>query len=318
MPIPFAKWLTRGARAGDEPEPPAPPDFAALLAQFPQQFADAARSPSTFRAAEQAGIHLLPVHFYSPAPDVREIPESQWAARVCQLPGAPGDYTPLLAAIGPYCEEMRGVPETAEPHVFHWKNPALYWGDAVLYYSLIRHLKPRRIIEVGAGYTTLIARLAARKQTLRLEAIEPFPFEWLAAVTDELTATPVQNVPLDRFRSLAPGDFLFIDSTHISKTASDVNYLFLHVLPALAPGVVVHVHDIYLPYEYPRSWVVEKQIFYNEQYLLAAMLTGASQWEILIPYFWLATDAPEALTSAFPFVDPPGGGSFWMRKRPAR
>jgi hypothetical protein len=108
---------------------------------------------------------------------------------------------------------------------------------------------------------------------------------------------------------------LFIDSSHVSKVGGDVNFLFLEVLPRLRPGVIVHLHDVFLPAEYPRDWVVEKGRFWTEQYLLQAFLTFNDAWEILLANNYLGLEHAEALRTTFPTSPWWGGGSFWMRRR---
>ncbi len=118
------------------------------------------------------------------------------------------------------------------------------------------------------------------------------------------------------FSQLQSGDILFIDSSHTVKIGGDVNYLFLEVLPRLKPGVIVHVHDIFLPFEYRRDWVLDEFRFWNEQYLLQAFLTFNSEFEVLLANYYLSSHHKEHLQAAFP--DLPGwiGGSFWMRRKP--
>lgn len=268
-----------------------------------------------FDSAEMMGVHVLPTHFSSPLPVTRDLGDDLWDGPICEWNLDPAPYLAFISGISGYATELSFVPETGPPGTFFWANPAFYRGDAELYYSLLRCWKPRRLLEIGSGYSTLVAKLAARKQPLRIEAIEPFPHAWLEGVADEMLVQPVQEIPLSRFESLEAGDLLFIDSTHISKAGSDVNYLFLKVLPRLKDGVIVHVHDVCLPFEYPKSWIKQQRIFYTEQYLLGAMLHGSTGWEILVPYYWLSMVAPAALREAFPDVNPPGGGSFWMRRR---
>jgi predicted O-methyltransferase YrrM len=279
-----------------------------------QGFQGPTRAAKLFDIGQSMGIHVLPTHFYSPVPNTAELGNAVWER---PLPVAFEDAVmkELIADIAPFASELDQIPEEAAPHVFHWKNPALCPGDAILYYCMLRHLKPRRVLEVGSGYSTLVARLASRRNKFSLECIEPYPFPWLRGVPDELIEKPVQEVPLERFSSLQAGDVLFIDSTHVVKIGSDVVHLFTRVLPLLQPGVVVHVHDIFLPSEYPRAWVDEMHLFWNEQYLLAAFLQGNREWEVLFGNNYASQRFPEALLQVFPKANPPGGASFWMRRR---
>lgn len=130
-----------------------------------------------------------------------------------------------------------------------------------------------------------------------------------------LISQPVQTIPISEFEALGRNDILFIDSTHVSKIDSDVNYLLLSVIPHLQSGVVVHFHDIFLPWEYARSWVVDKQIFWNEQYILLAFLLFNERFEVLLANQYLGREHAAVLSKLFPHLQILGGGSFWMRCR---
>lgn len=277
-------------------------------------FATHERKQKLFHIAESFGVHLLPAHFCSPLPVARDLPDRFFSS---QIPMELDDALQLsfLEELSAYSAELKSVPEESSDGVFGWKNPSFCKGDAILYYCILRHLQPRRVVEVGSGYTALIAKMAkSRGGSFHLSAIEPFPYAWLAAAVDELIVKPVQEVALEYFTSLKEGDVLFVDSTHVSKAGSDVNYLFLHVLPRLSPGVVVHIHDIFLPWEYDRKWLNDLQIFWNEGYLLAAFLSGNKNWEVLAGNQYLGRKFPAECLRAFPDTGVPGGGSFWMRR----
>lgn len=130
-----------------------------------------------------------------------------------------------------------------------------------------------------------------------------------------LIKSRVQDVDPGEFAKLQEGDILFVDSSHVAKIGSDVNHLFFKVLPAVARGVHVHFHDIFLPYEYRRDWIKEKMLFWNEQYLLRAFLMGNAEWDVTLPVCRLSRTSPDLLQKACP--SPTGtvtGGSFWMRR----
>jgi len=125
----------------------------------------------------------------------------------------------------------------------------------------------------------------------------------------------VQTVPVAQFKQLEANDVLFIDSSHVVKIGSDVNYLFLEVLPRLRPGVIVHIHDIFLPNEYPRAWVLEQCRFWTEQYLLQAFLSFNSDFEIVFANSYMGRRHADMMKATFPNSPWWGGGSFWMRRR---
>src|SRR5947207_305286 len=185
---------------------------------------------------------------------------------------------------------------------------------------MIRHFQPRLIIEVGSGFSSLVLGQAAEKnKNSGLICIEPFPGEFLRGGfpgLQSLIEKKVQDIDLEFFSQLDPGDILFIDSSHTVKIGGDVNYLFLEVLPRLKPGVIVHVHDIFLPFEYRRDWVLDEFRFCTEQYLLQGFLTFNSEFEVLMANGYLAHRYMEDLKATFTNSPWWGGGSFWMRRKP--
>jgi hypothetical protein len=233
----------------------------------------AERSQRLFYDAEAMGIHFLPVHFYTPVPDTKSIPGSAWDVRFDGVPGwnlNEAAQLRLLPQLGQWASELNDIPEgPLNGDEFSWNNPAITASDAAIYYAFIRQFRPQRVIEVGSGYSTLLAaRACVANGSTRLTCIEPYPMPAITkrrAGIAEVLSTRVQDAPLQRFEELSAGDILFIDSTHVCKIDSDVNYLLLQVVPRLAPGVIVHFHDIFLPWEYAASWVKEKKIFWNEQ-----------------------------------------------------
>ena len=148
--------------------------------------------------------------------------------------------------------------------------------------------------------------------------VEPFPLDFLRQGFPGLHALmekKVQDIDLEFFSQLESGDILFIDSSHTVKIGGDVNYLFLEVLPRLKPGVIVHVHDIFLPFDYRRDWVIEERRFWTEQYLLQAFLSFNSEFEALMANSYLSHYYEKDLKATFPSLSSWGGGSFWMRRR---
>jgi len=185
---------------------------------------------------------------------------------------------------------------------------------------MVRYFQPRLIIETGSGLSSLLLCEAATKNNgASLICIEPFPQKFLKVGfpgLDQLIEKKVQDVDLEFFSQLQSGDILFIDSSHTVKIGGDVNYLFLEVLPRLKPGVVVHVHDIFLPFDYRRDWVMEEFRFWTEQYLLQAFLTFNSEFEVLMANNYLSHYYEADLKATFPSLNSWIGGSFWMRRKP--
>jgi len=198
------------------------------------------------------------------------------------------------------------------------------YSSAALLHSMIRASGSRRVIEVGGGYSSLIS-LAALKLNgagFSFTCVEPYPRPWfaeaIAAAGGRLVREPVQSLPRGFFDGLEAGDLLFIDSSHVAKLGSDVNRLFHEVLPALKRGVLVHVHDIYIPYEYPAEhFLSSHKNFWNEQYLLQAMLSANPSYEVVMPGFFVQTELGAQFRAAFPRYDPARHrrtSSFYFRK----
>jgi predicted O-methyltransferase YrrM len=226
-----------------------------------------AHDPKYFELWQSRGFHITGIHYYEPIPDTRSLPVSLWD-QVRDLPGVDmreEQQKQLLSAIvARFKDEYTAMPTGGSTQEFRYYlgNAAFDAVDAEMLFGLIRLLKPRRMYEIGSGFSTLVSADALRRNRLggcecRFIAIEPYPSAKLQANLPseiELLCMPVQQVSLDEFRSLGEGDILFIDSSHVCKIGSDVQYLFLEVLPRLRPGVVVHIHDIFMPAEYPKQW----------------------------------------------------------------
>lgn len=236
------------------------------------------------------------------------------------------EYARLLDRFALLAERFAAIPPEAaddspEPR---WLNPWFTGFDAVALYGLLASGNPRQMIEVGSGNSTRFARRAVRDHDLRtrLVSIDPEPRAEVDSLCDEVIRAPVETVDPALFARLKPGDLLFIDSSHRSFENSDVTMLFLEVLPLLEPGVIVHVHDIYLPYDYPPP---AEGLLYNEQYLLAALLLGGGRWlEPLFPCFFVSQDQPLAARSRPIWqavgVDtfPCPSSSFWLKVKKRR
>jgi hypothetical protein len=278
-----------------------------------------------FQIWEEQRVHLTPVHFYSPVPDTRALPDALWQ-RVSDLPGIDmndAGQLDLLRAFRRFQAEYDAFPHEPvdPPYAFHFANTMFSGTDALALYGMVRHVKPARILEVGSGFSTRIsAQALVANGAGELTCIEPFPDDTLRNGFPGLTAliaSPVQAVPLDVFGQLQAGDILFIDSSHVVKCGSDVNWLYLDVLPRIAPGVYVHLHDIFLPREYPEDWLRHKFLFWSEQYLLQAFLAFNAAFEVVFANAYLAETHLDELKAAFPHSPWWGaGGSFWMRRKP--
>lgn len=283
-------------------------------------------------ACYQAGALPLPVHFYSPVPDLADLDQRKVWDRVSPLKGIDmrleAQVALLTSLAERYAKECAWPEHEASPHQFHWRNPSFSFQCASQLRYMIRHFKPRRVIEVGSGFSSRVigeALLANQTETGVVAdycVVDPYPNIFPGGFPGLTTLKQQRVEELDSafFEGLGENDLLFIDSGHVVRIGGDVNFLFLDVLPVLAPGVLVHVHDISLPFEYTRAYYTTPtfRMLWTEAYLLQAFLMFNSAWEVLGSVPYLARMAPEALARIFP-ADPSGigSGSFWMRRKPA-
>jgi hypothetical protein len=160
--------------------------------------------------------------------------------------------------------------------------------DAVALYSMMAWIRPNRYVEIGSGISTQFARKAVtdHRLTTTLTSIDPEPRAEIDAICDDVIRSGLENVDLPIFDLLGPGDFLFMDGSHRVLMNSDATVFFLEVLPRLKPGVVVHMHDIFLPNDYPLRW---RELYYSEQYMLAAYLLAGEKLKVLLPNAFVST-----------------------------
>jgi predicted O-methyltransferase YrrM len=205
---------------------------------------------------------------------------------------------------------------------FRLNNGSFESGDAEFLYQLIRARKPKRIFEVGSGNSTLVVHRAVnmnRKEmadyTCKHVCIEPFENPWLEQLEVTVLRHKIEAVDRALFQELEAGDLLFIDSSHVIRPQGDVLIEYLEILPTLKPGVIVHVHDVFSPRDYPAEWVLQNMWLWNEQYLLEAFLTATRSWKIIGAVNMLCHRHFDALRRVCPFLTPDREpGSFYMQK----
>jgi hypothetical protein len=245
------------------------------------------------------------------------------------LPGIQWNVEEQLALLKQfrYQEELLAIPpskkEAPDLHFFY-DNPSFCPADAEFLYSVVRHFKPRRVIEIGCGYTTMLSLQAEKKNAAenshhacRHICIEPYEMPWLEKLELQVVRSKVEDLPLSTFEQLEAGDILFIDSSHIIRPQGDVLFEFLEILPVLKPGVLIHVHDVFSPRDYLKDWVIDQHCQWNEQYLLEAFLSFNSHFRIIGAVNLLKKDYSRALEEKCPTTaqrpnDEPG--SFWMMR----
>jgi len=271
---------------------------------------------------------LFPVgHFYSPIVDpvyARAHEQKIWQ-KFDQMLGIDlniPDQLTLLRQIKTHTESINyPVEQPEDPTTYFYGNDQYPVLDAEFLYAALTHFRPKSMIEVGSGFSSLITadvnhRLLDSK--LDFSCIEPFPRQFLIDGVEGISRVvqqKVEDVELSFFDRLKSGDILFIDSSHVSKVGSDVNYLFFEVLPRLNKGVLVHFHDIFLPDEYPKEWVITEGRNWNEQYLLRAFLQFNADWKVIWSAYFMATRHTAAVQDTFPrYPKLGGGGSFWIER----
>jgi hypothetical protein len=280
-----------------------------------------------FEKEKRVRLPHPPGHFYSPIVDPDEINESRTWPPTPDVLGI--DFNDIghkrmldevfPRHIGDYAYPER-LEETAELTTFYTQNSQFSWLDSRALFVFVREWKPRRFLEVGSGFSTLLVADINRRwfdNAMTLTCVEPYPREFLKrgipGVT-RLVEEKVQEVPLTEFENLQDGDILFIDSSHVAKTDSDVNYLYFEVLPRLASGVRIHVHDIFLPHEYPREWVIDENRSWNEQYILRALLMYSQAFRIEFGCNYAWSRFPDEVRAALANGHGYGGGSIWLRR----
>ena len=225
-----------------------------------------------------------------------------------------------------YQAELAAMPyqKPADDFRFYFDNPSFGPADAEYLYCMIRHYKPARIIEIGSGYSTLMARQAIEKNRQENPAytcdhicIEPYEMPWLEKTGVTVIRKLVEEVDLEMFKTCHNNDILFIDSSHMVRPQGDVLFEFLEILPGLNPGVVIHVHDIFSPRDYTKQHLVDDVLFWNEQYLLEAFLTCNNQFRIIGALNYLKNHYPDQMMTQLPLLkNYPAHipGSFWIKK----
>lgn len=276
------------------------------------------------RTAERLGLQVVLKTYYSPIPDLTLLPDDWWERRD-PMNGIDFDVDRQLAFVEEHLAgHLRrfGPPaDVPAEYAFEEDNPSYPVPDARVLYAMVRHLRPRRIVELGSGQTTRVIAQAARENGAEgspalLRAYDPFPTaidDGLPGL-DALVRQKAQDVGDDVFGELEAGDLLFVDTTHTVKAGSDVNHIVLRVLPLLAAGVVVHFHDVCLPYEYPRYLFDDYGLYWAEQYLLQAFLACNASFEVLFGVHALGRDRAEGMAAAGALRAGQGGSALWIRR----
>jgi len=277
---------------------------------------------------ERENIFYKPGHFYSPIPDFEEVFRNKERIFNTNSKNISGinlnedNQLIFLEKLSNYFNQFPFTQENNSPYHYYTQNPAFSFTDALTLFSMLCYLQPRKVIEVGSGFSSAViydTNVNFLDNSIQSIFIEPFPDTLTQLFSKEeyqqltLYKQKLQNFSPDFFHTLTQNDILFIDSSHVCKIGSDVNHLFTKILPSLQSGVVIHIHDIHFPFEYPEAWVREGRAW-NEAYLLRSFLQFNSEFEILFwPSFIIQfhKNRWEKLVS----TEFDGTGSIWLIKK---
>lgn len=269
-------------------------------------------------------------HYYSPVVSLEDIKQRQneiWSLEeISSIEGIDlntSEQLSLIKSLSKFYEELPFPVRKEKGFRFSYYNSYYTYTDAIVLFGMIRNFKPTRIIEIGSGYSSALMLDTNEKffqGKIQLTFIEPYSKDRLKLLIGDskdqnlrIIEKDVQNVPIEVFNDLTEGDILFVDSTHVVKTGSDVNYILFEILPRLNKGVFIHFHDIHFPFEYPKDWVLNG-FGWNEAYFLRTFMMYNSQFEIVVFADYLHKNHKEAFED-MPLTYKSTGSNFWIRKK---
>lgn len=275
---------------------------------------------------KKVGVFPITNHYYEPLFDDRLLKRPLDRDR--DLPGIKWNDQVQLDLLNKFHfqTELTAIPfeKTTNALFFYFDNPSLRPGDAEYLYCMVRNFLPSKIIEIGSGYSTLLIQksvsdLRIQNPEYKVEhiCIEPYEMPWLEKTGVRVIRQLVEDLKPELFKSLGENDILFIDSSHMTRPQGDVLFEFLQLLPILQKGVIIHVHDIYSPKDYPKELLVDDVMFWNEQYILESFLSCNDSFEIIGALHYLKSHYPKEIFAKLPVLGKMQDevpGSFWLRK----
>ena len=269
-----------------------------------------------------------PGHFYSTIPDIAELKKREpqiWKDTGSnRIPGInlhADEQLHLALALGRYYNEMPFTPEKKEGLRYYFENDLYSYTDGITLYGMLRYLQPKNIIEAGSGFSSALMLDTNERffgNEIKFTFIEPYPARLYSLINEKDKANTtileknIQDVPVEYFQKLEAGDILFVDSSHVVKTGSDVHYILFEILPALKPGVYIHFHDIFYPFEYPKEWVYKGRNW-NEDYFVKAFLMYNGSFRIKYFAHYLHTHHKDVFKD-MPLCYKNTGGNLWIEK----
>lgn len=283
-----------------------------------------------YRSYHRIKLFVPPGHFYSPIVDPSEA-ERQFATIEANgypnaLPGIELDRTEMVRTwreLLPFLNRCP-FPDTPSPGFrYAFENPSYSWGDGSILYAMLLKHRPRKVVEIGCGWSSACIIDTVEQELggqCELTFIDPYPQLLWKFIGDKAShirvfECGVQSAPLEVFDKLEKDDILFIDSTHVLRTGSDVCFELFEGLPRCSPGVLVHLHDMFWPFEYPRSWAIDENRSWNEVYAIRAFLTCNKDWEIVMFNDFLGKFERALIDVTYPKFLRSIGGALWLRRR---
>lgn len=285
-----------------------------------------------YNLVKGSGLHAFslypPGHFSSPIPNIKEVVsrgDELFDQSVRDIPGIDlreDQQINLLHALSGYYVDLPFTPNRVASRRYYYENDFFSYGDAIILFSMLRHYGPKRVVEIGSGFSSAV--LLDTKElflgdSTDLTFVEPDPRRLSGLLKDRgegehrLIEKRVQDVDLSVFEALGENDLLFVDSSHVLKIGSDVGYIIFHILPRLKRGVLVHFHDIPWPFEYPKEWLVRGMIW-NEAYFLRSFLQYNIAFQILYFNAYMHRFHRDTLGQKMPLCLKNPGGGLWLRK----
>jgi predicted O-methyltransferase YrrM len=289
-----------------------PPSSRALTTRW-----RAASRRAVSALAGRLGLDVVPRGFYSPIPDVLALPSVAARSPLAGIEFDPDrQLTYLREQLGPFLDGLR-IPDHGPPGELHLRNGFYEAADAEVLYATVRARRPARVLELGSGYSTLIIARALRDAGGEGShtVFDPFASDRLDGVAS-IVRRSAAELPVEQWTSLGPGDVLFVDTSHTVKPGGEVNHVILDVLPALASGVAVHFHDVFLPWDYPPAYITELRAYWTEEYLLQAFLAMNPGYEPLLALHAIGRLYPEEIARLIPSVRRGAAPcAFWIERR---
>ncbi len=271
-------------------------------------------------------------HFYSPIVDPKDeiVQRTLRGFEGAQLADGedltidPLAMLELLQRLGPLCAEIPFRGEKQDHLRYYFANSAFSYCDAAVYFGMLRHFRPTRVIEIGCGYSSCLLMDTNDRflnRSIHCTFIDPYPEALLRLLAEDdpyrgsVVSERGQNIGISCFKELGRNDILFIDSSHVSKMGSDVNDYMFRILPQLQSGVIVHVHDIPYPFEYQPAWIADENRSWNEAYLLHAFLQYNRDFKIIFFNHYLMRMHAGSVSKYIPICLQHGGASIWLQKQ---